>query len=108
MSSFSVTAASTTVYTETTYTFQLGINAALQNGYSIRLILPSDIIYVNYPGLACQINGVSHLCSRLNSTIGTSQHIIYLAINQTFATLSGGVTVAGVYNPVGVGTSGSF
>lgn len=64
---------------------------------------------MNYPALVCQLNGASHPCSRLNSTIGTTQHIIYLPISQTVASLaSGGIVVSGVYNPVGVGTSGNF
>ena len=107
LTTFGVTTTSTTAYALTDYTFTIGLNAPLNNGYSIRITLPSDIVTVNYPSLTCQINSVAYWCSRLNSTIGTTQNIIFIPITQTINTITN-LQISGIYNPVGVGVSGSF
>jgi hypothetical protein len=108
LTSFTVTPNSYTTYNKNTiYSFGIGNNAAINNGYFIRIDLPADIPQVNYNAMQCTVAGGSMPCSRLDSTYGTTTHSIIVSVNSIVATI-GTVTVSGVTNPASLAPSNSF
>ena len=92
---------------DTLYTFGIGNNAALNNGYSIQIIFPTDFKFLNYSSMVCTVAGSAIPCGRLNSTFGSTTHTVFISINSTVATI-GSATVSSVTNPQAQLTTGSF
>ena len=92
---------------DTLYTFGIGNNAPLTNGYSIVITFPSDFYFLNYSSLVCTVAGSSTPCGRLNSTFGTTTHTVLININTTVNTI-GTATISSVTNPKEQKVTGSF
>lgn len=90
-----------------TYTFTVGNNAPLYNGYILRIDFPADFIFVNYNVMRCLVAALDMPCGRLNSTYASDTQVILVLINQTVATI-GTVTISGVTNPASTAPTGSF
>jgi hypothetical protein len=105
---FSVSANSTaTSNPDTLYTFAVGNNAPLSNGYSITIAFPSDYLFINYSSLVCTVAGVAMPCGRLNSTYSSNAHTVLIRVNGTL-TAVGTLTLSSVTNPRVQTTTGAF
>ena len=99
LSSFTVTAnSSITNNPYTLYTFAVGNNAPLSNGYTIRIDFPADYYFIDYGVMACTVAGSTMPCGRTNSTYATAAQSVLINVNSTVATV-GSVSVSGVTNP---------
>ena len=108
LTAFSLSADSTiTSNANTLYTFTIGHNAPLSNGYKIQISFPSDFLFLNYSSIVCTVAGAPVPCGRLNSTFATNTHTVLFSINHTIPTV-GTVTISSVTNPQEQKTTGAF
>jgi hypothetical protein len=107
ISPFAVTAAPLTTCTNAVYTFALGNNSPLSNGYSILVYFPSDFTSADFNTMHCQINSVSFPCTRKNSTFNTSTITVLISINTTLASITP-LTISAIKNPISQAPTGSF
>lgn len=108
LTSFTVSATSLqTCSANTVYSFTLGNNSPLSNGYTISVTFPSDYTYINYNNIACKINGVTFTCTRANSTYHTTTNIVVVQVAANIATITT-LTISSVTNPISYATTGSF
>lgn len=91
----------------TLYSFTLGNNDPLVNGYSIQISFPSDYTFLNYSSMICTVAGSIMPCGRLNSTYSTSNNTVLIRVNSTVNTV-GTVTISSVTNPISKATTGVF
>jgi hypothetical protein len=105
---FSVdTASKQTCTPNNVYTFTLGNNAALSNGYTIIISFPPDFTFVSYNSLQCTINGVVFACARDNSTYHTKTIRIVISVNTLITTITS-VAISSITNPISQAQTGSF
>ena len=108
LSSFTVSANSSisnNLYTM--YTFSIGNNAALSNGYTIRVDFPADYSFIDYGVMVCTVAGISMPCGRLNSTYSSSSQGVLVVVNASVSNV-GTVTISGVTNPKVQGSTAAF
>lgn len=89
------------------YTFSLGNNSPLSNGYSILINFPADITSADFNSIQCKINGVNFPCSRKNSTFGSSSIIVLVSIDAPVPTVTS-LTISSITNPISMATTASF
>jgi len=89
------------------YTFTIGNNGALSNGYVITISFPADIYFINYNTLACQLNGATVPCARTVASYSTSTHIIDVFVNSSIITITS-LTISSITNPYSLVTTASF
>jgi hypothetical protein len=88
-----------TCATNVLYTFTLGNNSPLSNGYSILIYFPAEFTFIDFSTIQCKISAVAYPCSRENSTFGTSTITVRVNINAPVASIPS-LTVSSVTNPV--------
>ena len=89
------------------YSFAVGNNAPLVNGYTLQIGFPSDYTFLNYSSMVCTVAGSTMPCGRLNSTYGTNTHTVLISVNSTKNNLTT-VTISSVTNPVSRAITGAF
>jgi len=89
------------------YTFTVGNNAPLINGYTIQIDFPADYIFIDYEAMVCTVAGGSMPCGRVNSTYDTAIQSVRVAVNASLTSV-GSVTVTGVTNPRVQATTAPF
>ncbi len=71
----------------TVYSFVVGNNAPLLNGYTLSISFPSDYTFINYNSIVCTVAGQILPCSRLNSTYSSSINTVIININTTIISI---------------------
>ena len=108
LTSFTVNANSLqTCAANTVYSFTLGNNSPLSNGYTVSITFPADFTYINYNTIQCKINGVTYTCTRANSTYNTNTNIVTVQVSTTINTITS-LTISSVTNPISFATTASF
>jgi hypothetical protein len=107
LTSFSVDAISLQTSATAVYTFSLGNNSPLANGYSILITFPADFTTADFNAMQCKINAVIFPCSRKNSTFGSNNIIVLVAINAPVAAVTS-LTISAITNPISLAPTASF
>jgi hypothetical protein len=89
------------------YTFAIGNNGALSNGYVIMISFPADIYFINYNTMVCKINGGSVPCARTVASYSTSTHVINVFVNSSIGIITS-LSISSVTNPYSTVTTASF